>query len=291
MLQSVRTFLNRPLAEDFSLSYVLRSSLQASVYVFLFISLLNLRVFNWGQIGGVALLGAGCFVSSLLANWLVPSLIPGWYDEERWTVGRHILHTLFVLLCISLMNQLLLTLTDSGKPAFWQMYLYVTLIGFFPITLGVLVAEQRRLKRNSEHAEQVNTQLTKFQETKPATSDIQAQALIHLTSENGKDRLSLHPDQLIYVESVGNYVDIYWLNLTALQKTILRNTLKDVEAILSDYPQFFRCHRAFVVNLKAIRKTEGNARGYQLTLNGVTSDIPVSRSYLEAFDQRMSTLS
>ncbi|GAB3546633.1 LytR/AlgR family response regulator transcription factor [Spirosoma fluminis] len=290
MLQSVRTFLNRPLAEDFSLSYALRSSLQAGLYVFLFVSLLNVRVFDWGQIGRMALLGAGCFISSLLANWFIPSFLPTWYDEERWTVGRHILHTLFVLLCISLMNQFLLTLTDSGKLPFWQMYSWVTLIGFFPITLGVLVAEQRRLKRNAQHAEQVNTQLTKLQETKSATGLVQEQELIHLASENGKDKLSIHPDQLIYVESVGNYVDVHWVNLTIPQKAVLRNTLKDVEASLANHPQFFRCHRAFLVNLRGICKTEGNARGYQLTLTGVSAEIPVSRSYIDAFDRRMVAL-
>ena len=290
MLQSVRAFLNYPLAEDFSLRNTIRESLLASFYVFGFITLINLRQINWELVGGAFLLGAGCFVSSLAANWIAFRLFPSWYDEERWTVGKHIPHTLFVLLCISAMNQLLLTAMDFGKPPFWQMYLYVTLIGFFPITLGVLAAERRRFARNTTQALAVNVQLERLQETSPVLPEPQ-QATITLTSDNGKEKLSLHPDQLVYVESVGNYVDVHWLNVNTPQKTVLRNTLKDVEAALRDFPQFFRCHRAYIVNLKAVSRTEGNARGYQLTLTGAMAGIPVSRSYLDAFDARMATLS
>lgn len=289
MLQSVRTFLNQPLAEDFSLKNTMRESLLASLYVFGFLTLLNLRQFDWALVGGAFLLGAGCFIASLSANWLAPRLFPSWYDEERWTVGRHIPHTLFVLLCISVTNELLLTVMGSGKPPFWQMYLYVTLIGFFPITLGVLAAERRRFARNATQALAVNAQLERRQENRPALLD-QPQPTITLLSDTGKEKLSLHPDQLVYVESVGNYVDVHWLNLNAPQKTVLRNTLKEVEAVLREYPQFFRCHRAFIVNLKAVNCTEGNARGYQLTLTGAAVGIPVSRSYLDAFDQRMAML-
>lgn len=298
MLQALRTLLNRPLAEDFSLRNHLPLALQAGLYVFLFVCLLNGSFGSITEMGIVALLSVGCVGVVLLANVAIPKLLPTFYDEDRWTVGRHILHTLFVLFGISCSNQLILGLLNVGHPAFGQMYLLVTVIGFFPIMLGVFVIEQRRLKRNLVHAQTLNQQLGQRTEPiliaplPPAQSvpDATPVQRLLLLSENGRERLSLQPNQLLYVESVGNYVEVHWLNLTTAQKTVLRSTLKEMETALADYPQFFRCHRAFVVNLNAISHTEGNARGYQLTLTGTSATVPVSRSYLAAFDARLAAV-
>ena len=303
MLRSLKRFLNRPLVEDFSFRHQVWSSLQGGVYVFLFVYLFGGSPFSeQSRVAMLALFGLGCAVSTLVANWFVPMLLPGWFDEERWTAGRHALHTLFVLFCISIGNQLMLLVTKNSYPSFWRMYYLVTIIGFFPITVSVFVAERRRMKRNLAHARALNDQLThptvltteivrptSLADQPGLTAPVLAN-LISLQSDNGKERLSLQPDQLLYVESVGNYVEVHWLNVTQLQKTVLRSTLKDVADKLSTYPQFLRCHRAFLVNLRAINHTEGNARGYQLTLTGTSVAVPVSRSYLAAFDARLTAV-
>jgi Na+/melibiose symporter-like transporter len=307
MLQSLRTFLNRPVAEDFRFKNQIWQSLQSGLYVFLFIYLFSGSSFagkntpeNY-RVLMLAVFGAGCAVATLLANWVVPLLLPTVYDEDRWTVWKHVLQTLFVLLCISLVNQLLLILTDNAYPPFWQMYISVTVIGFFPIIISVFIVEQRRLKRTLAHAQALNEQLAHRSELAmviptpkpydPADAPTTVTpSVILLTSENGKERLSLEPDQLLYIESVGNYVEVHWLNKAQSQTTVLRSTLKEIADNLASYSQFFRCHRAFLVNLKAVNHTEGNARGYQLTLKESTVKIPVSRSYLDAFDERMTVL-
>lgn len=302
MLQFLKTFLNRPVAEDFSFKNQVRSSIQNGFYVFLFV-----YFFGGSSFGGasrtllIAVFGIGCAVSTLLANWVIPALVPMVYNEDRWTVWKYMLQTLFVLFCISVSNQILLMLTLNDYPTFWQMYFTVTLIGFFPIIVSVFITEQRRLRRNLVHARLVNEQLA-HRAIPPAETTVTtpvagaekpvtpAPARIVLTSESGKEQLSVQPDQLLYIESVGNYVEVHWLNLAQPQKTVLRSTLKEVADALASYPQFLRCHRAFLVNLSAVSQTEGNARGYQLTLTGSTTKIPVSRSYLDAFDSRMSVV-
>lgn len=296
MLQALKAFLNRPIAEDFSFKNQLWQSLQGGIYVFLFIYLFGGSFTGRVNVLILAIFGAGCAVSTLMANWVVPLLLPTVYNEDRWTVWKHILQTLFVLFCISVSNQALLVLTYNEYPPFWQMYLIVTVVGFFPIIMSVFVTEQRRLKRNLIHAQTLNEQLahridsvaeatTLNQPVRPNESV--ATDRIVLTSENGKDQLTLQPDQLLYIESVGNYVDVHWLNLAQSQKTVLRSTLKEIADQFQSYPQFFRCHRAFLVNLKAVSHSEGNARGYQLTLTGSSTQIPVSRNYVEPFDTRM----
>ncbi|QKZ15795.1 LytTR family transcriptional regulator [Spirosoma sp. KUDC1026] len=290
MLARVRQFLNRPLAEDFSLKTQFSLSMQAAVYVFIFVSLLNSPFNHFDRLYAIALLAVGVLASALLMNVLVPKLLPVVYDEERWTVGKHMLHTLFVLLVISVSNQLILAGLDADRPNFVQMYLYVTIIGFFPIMLGVFVAEKRRLKRNLAQVSTLNAQFDQLHVPVVPAAEPELPKSILLVSETGNERLSILPNQLLYVESVGNYVEVYWLNFMFPQKTVLRSTLKTVEAALADHSQFLRCHRAFIVNLKAINHTSGNARGYQLQVSGSDREIPVSRSYLAAFDERMAEL-
>lgn len=300
MLQAVTSFLNRPIAEDFRFKTQIWQAIQTGIYVFLFVYFFGGPSFGApNRVGMLALFGAGCAVSTLMANWLVPILFSRIYDEDRWVVWKYILHTLFVLFCISVGNQLLLVLTQNDYPPFIQMYLIVTLIGFFPIISGVFVTERRRLKRNLAQAQALNRQLTQRAEpplpdlsgSQPTKAEIatevESKPLV-LSSESGKERLTLQPEQLLFVESVGNYVEVHWLNRNEVQKTVLRSTLKEVADALRTYPQFFRCHRAFLVNLKSVHQTEGNARGYQLTISAVSTKIPVSRSYLDAFDTRIN---
>ena len=303
MRQAVSTFLNRPIAEDFSFKNQLWQSLQGGIYVFLFFYFFGSASLTRDTYGllMLALFGFGCIIATLVANWVVPALLPKLYDEDRWNVWKHSLQTLLILFCVSASNQLLLILLHRDRPTFGQMYLTVTVVGFFPIILSVFITEQRRLKRNLAHAQALNNQLAHRPESieremssiTPTQADKSAKVAtspIVLVSDTGKERLVLQPDQLVYVESVGNYLDIHWLNQAQLQKTVLRSTLKELVEVLTDYPQFFRSHRAFLVNLKRINQTEGNARGYQLTLTGVTPKIPVSRGYIDAFDERMSAV-
>ncbi len=293
MLSKIRQFFNRPLAEDFGFRHQLSASLQAGLYVFLFLWLLGGSQFGAGQspVLMLALFGLGCVVAAFVANYGIPQLLPQLYDEDRWTVGRHALHTLLVLLCISAANQLILWATGNYYPYFWRMYGMVTAIGFFPITVGVLLAEQRRLKRNLAQAKTLNTQLDKLHQPAPAPEVPDSPKGISLKSDTGKESLNLLPNQLLYVESVGNYVEVHWLNFMFPQKTVLRSTLRTVEDVLTDQPQFFRCHRAFLVNLKAISHTTGNARGYLLKLTGSEREVPVSRSFVKDFETRMAELS
>jgi DNA-binding LytR/AlgR family response regulator len=165
----------------------------------------------------------------------------------------------------------------------------VTLIGFFPITMSVVLAQQRQLKRNLRRALLLNEALPERQaptET-PIPVPSPPEPAITFIPTSGKDRLTVQPAQLLAIESVGNYLDIYWLNGPDVQKTTLRLTLKEAENRLAAYPQFFRCHRAFLVNLGAVRHTSGNARGYQLTLHRLPQEIPVARGYVEAFEAQM----
>ncbi len=297
MVTTFQQFLNRPLAEDFSFRNQLFSSVQGGLYVFLFLYFFIPGQFapEQSRVQMLALLAVGVAGATLLANFVIPRLWPQPYDEDRWTVGKHVAQTVFVLFCISGSNYLMLRMTGNQTPSFGNMLLTVTLIGFFPITLTVLLAQQRQLKRNLRQARVLNAALPVQVESAPTpiaqlvlTGDAPDRPVgITLVSSVGKDRLSLQPDQLLAIESVGNYAEVYWLNSGELQQTTLRLTLKEAETALAGKGSFFRSHRAFIVNLQAVVHTTGNARGYQLTVRELPKEIPVSRGFVDAFEERL----
>ena len=51
----------------------------------------------------------------------------------------------------------------------------------------------------------------------------------------------------------------------------------EVEIVEKDFPQFFRCHKSYLVNLHQVKHISGNAQGHKLHLFYGDELIPVSR--------------
>jgi hypothetical protein len=105
--------------------------------------------------------------------------------------------------------------------------------------------------------------------------------MVTFHDEKGILRISIKQENILYIESFDNYVNIYYLNKGQISKFLLRNTLKRMEELLKDLPMV-RCHRSFMVNfdkVKVIRK-EKDGLLLELDQQGV-SDIPVSKTYVE----------
>jgi len=60
--------------------------------------------------------------------------------------------------------------------------------------------------------------------------------------------------------------------------------LQTVEDNMKNYPNIIRTHRSYMVNVKNIKLTTGNARNYQLFFEGTNQIVPVARSRFKAFN-------
>jgi hypothetical protein len=101
---------------------------------------------------------------------------------------------------------------------------------------------------------------------------------INLSGE-GKEELTLNKDNIIYLKSDDNYVDIHFINETnQIEKVVIRATLKFLENQLAEHRQFVRIHRSYLVNIHyalATRKRDTILMKY----NSFSEDLPVSRKY------------
>ena len=100
---------------------------------------------------------------------------------------------------------------------------------------------------------------------------------INISSQLKKESLSFFPSQFLFAESDGNYVHFHLSENGKPRKVTIRNSISNIEEQLAGHPEFFRTHRAFIVNLKKVQRKLGNSSGYRLKLSDAETEIPVSR--------------
>lgn len=83
-----------------------------------------------------------------------------------------------------------------------------------------------------------------------ADGDIEPQ-MYHFYDEKGDLKLSIRPEMVYYLESADNYVTIYYINGTKLDRMMIRNTLKNIEWRFLD-KGLVRCHRSYIINIKKV---------------------------------------
>ncbi|CAN5358471.1 hypothetical protein BH23BAC1_BH23BAC1_47930 [soil metagenome] len=89
---------------------------------------------------------------------------------------------------------------------------------------------------------------------------------------------------------MGNYLKIYFQRKGEIYEEILRNSLKNAETAIEQFPEIIRCHRAYIVNLLKIEDAAGNSQGYKLKFKGVNDEVPVSRKYISDIKQHLQKL-
>jgi hypothetical protein len=108
---------------------------------------------------------------------------------------------------------------------------------------------------------------------------------ISLKDENEVVRLVLKVENLLFIQSADNYVEVNFLENGERSKVLLRNSIKKLETTFVHTP-IIRCHRSFIVNTHNIELAKKTASGFNLKLNQVSElIIPVSKSYISEFNK------
>ena len=229
------------------------------------------------------------FIFSVVAFVLFPKLFKRFYDPERWTIGKNLLHCSCFLLFLGLAcfiydYYFLMRMdfwSDLDTTIFYKMLLIdvsaaITIV-IIPLIFGFFIIENNALKRNLQEAIRMNKLLSErnIQEEKGGDAII--------LSGDTKESICVLPDNIMYMESSGNYVDVCYREEGNMKHKLLRSTIKQMDEMMEKYGCFVRCHRAYIVNVNKIMNINGNAQGYRLNLEDTQQEIPVSRTYLKDF--------
>lgn len=94
-------------------------------------------------------------------------------------------------------------------------------------------------------------------------------------------KFSLRKEDLLYLESTENYINICYLSNGKIAKYLLRDTMKRMEEKFSG-TDIIRCHRSYMVNFAKIKVIRKEKDGLKLDFgNPQIPDIPVSRTYVD----------
>ena len=121
----------------------------------------------------------------------------------------------------------------------------------------------------------------------PTSSD-STRNMIPFYDDKGILKFSIKKENLLYLESAENYVNICYLNKGKVSKYLLRDTLKKIEENFSG-TEIVRCHRSYMVNFEKVKVIRKDKDGLKLEFdNPSVTDIPVSKTYVNTVMQTFS---
>ncbi|HBG70592.1 MAG: hypothetical protein A2W93_08405 [Bacteroidetes bacterium GWF2_43_63] len=170
-------------------------------------------------------------------------------------------------------------LSGAGSNS-WVDYLNIILvitgITIIPLFFIIIYLEKVLLRKHIQLAGLLSNRI--HSATVSDSSD-----LIEIYSDRSKDVLKIPATDFIMIEAAGNYAKVCYKENNNVKVTLILATMKLLESQLSGHPQFSRCHKSYIVNLKKVSKVLGNSHGYRLEMPEIEQQVPVSRSYAETF--------
>lgn len=151
----------------------------------------------------------------------------------------------------------------------------------------------------NELLEQRQIELAEKEEQKQSVEDVgvgeekegkASEPMLRLVGNVSNSSIEIPASAVIYIESMANYADIWYLDNDEPRHKMLRITLKQIKENIGDHAFLVQCHRAFIVNLNFVVTMTSRNAGYQLLLFGTEKLIPVSRNNAAAVKEQVLSL-
>jgi DNA-binding LytR/AlgR family response regulator len=271
--------------------------------IFVIVFLLAFKPFELDSLPGSRLLlacgmyGLATFISIISGAFILTRVFPSFFIEENWTTGRQIIYIGCNVLLTGLVNYLVSPLFVSTNYSFESFLWFegsTILVALLPITFHTLIRQNSLLKKFEQQAAALEK---KLQEKLDAGKEKEAplsvpekkneSPVIELTGDYQGEKLVLPPQDIYFIAAANNYVKVYFDKNGKVAYSILRMTMKKAEEALQAWPDFFRCHRAYIINLDKVEHVEGNAQGYKIILTHTDELIPVSRNLNTEFSDKL----
>ncbi len=228
---------------------------------------------KYALIGGLIVV---IFLGLSINLLLVPAFLGDARLFKKWTVLKEIFWNLWITFTIATAYFLYFQITGYFTFSFYVL-VKVLILSMIPISILIPYNRTRLLRMHLQSALELNRYLE--EKTNPLPK------VIHLQSDYEKDDLSVDVNNLLYIRSANNYIEVFWQDRKGTHSRLVRSTLNRAEEASKDYPFIFRCHRAFLVNINQIKRLEGNPQGYVLYVGEEEHPLSVSRKYILPFKE------
>lgn len=212
----------------------------------------------------ILVLGLSLFLLSFLSHLFIKRF----RKTRKWLVIHQFLIVFACIFGVLLINQVLNYLLGQAFnfdrsliPAIGVSFIsaiFITIIDYFD-----------EVRNNLKISNTLNEKLT---------SQIKQQEgedhFIVLKSKEINQELKLNIDEITFIKSAGNYLEIF----TDSNNELFRGGLKDVAFLCQNHDFMAKTHRSYIVNLKKLKSSKGGSQGIELHLENCDQIIPVSRS-------------
>ena len=251
----------------------------AAAFAFLFIIIYKpFNVEHWAEVSrfvfiacvlGIVLLGMSiAAISRIIMCYYAKKHTLSYLQYIAWVFVELVLMSVAFTICSTLTGVQL----DIAE-AFEKSLLNTSLILLIPYIISITAFT---LQDRNERLRQIEDDYDKAMQQRDTKS------LISFYDERGELQLSVTKDNLLYIESADNYINVWYMKSNLPKKLMLRNTLKRTAELLAD-TNVMRCHRGFMVNMEQVKVLRREKESFYLEL-GVEGikDIPVSKTYGDA---------
>ena len=197
-----------------------------------------------------------------------------------WQIKNEVFFVFIVTLIVGICHFLVRGLIYNNIHNWSFQYLFdeiknAMFVGLFVASVIVLYVQNKtfkKLKSNQPLKDASIQSVYKEKENKPNQSN------------------TLKSQGFIYAQSFGNYMEIYNSIDGAIYKTLERITLQNLEDKYKTEPSIIRVHKSYLLNLDCIENIKGNTAGYKISIQQLPEKmIPVSRSYIDTFKNKINT--
>lgn len=234
---------------------------------------------------GYFVLGAGFMNAATLFfnSTILPGIFPRIFASSRWTVRKEIFWNIWLF--FNLFSLFVLMAWLARRASFAELPLFRTgLLSLLPLVLYNLVNYNMNLRTRVVNVFESGKNWLKEEREVLLTQSVNK---IKIVAENGKDVFEERIENVLFIHSSGNYIEIFSIdNHLHVKKRLFRQTLANVERFLKDFEEFKKCHRSWMVNVSKIVELKGNSKGYSFRFAGTDLLVPVSRNFFASFRER-----
>ena len=111
---------------------------------------------------------------------------------------------------------------------------------------------------------------------------------IKFTDEHGRLKLVIDASEILYLNSLNNYVKVYYLEAGSVKEFSLRNSMKNIEKFVYGHG-IVRCHRSYFLNPMHVKVLRKDKYGFVVAEFNIpeVNPIPISKNYYEAIADMM----
>ncbi|MCK5170493.1 MAG: LytTR family transcriptional regulator [Bacteroidales bacterium] len=231
--------------------------------------------------------GLVTFIALFINLIIIENIFQKYFNEKNWIIWKEFTWLLWVIFSIGLGNAFYTNYLIDGYFQYNFHFLvlfqlYTMIIGTIPITILIITKQKYLLTRHLISANDLNKSLDQIK------TGISKNQLIRFYADNDKDFIEFNNDDFYFIESSGNYVEIYLLDEDKITRKTFRRTLKRALDFFNNIPEITQCHRAFVVNTNKIASAKGNSQGLRLSLTNCDTEIPVSRGFVNSVREKIN---